>query len=318
MFSILDSWPNELAALFVLVIAFLAGFAAKKLVLLLLKSIGLDKAMEKANIAASSRIKAFEFIGRLIYFAVFILFLPWIFWRLGVGNVSEPILGATDFFKTHLPDIVASLIVLIVGLFVAKLVKELSAPIFRKLGADSFLRKIGYVDADDVAISELLATIIYVLVLVPVAIAALNMLNIQAVSEPTTKMLEQIIIFLPRIAIAIIIIFIGRFIAKLVFMLVEQVLKSIGLDKSTRQVFKTVSLSKIIANIVRLMVLVFFIVEALNTLQLGGLTQMVYTAFVIIFGAFGIAFGIAFGLGGKNLAERILNKLSDKSDKNKK
>lgn len=313
MLSILDNWPNELAALFVLIIAFLAGFAAKKLVLLLLKTIGLDKAMEKANIASSSRVKVFEFIGRLIYFAVFILFLPWIFWRLGVGNVSEPILGVTDFFKVHLPDIVASLIVLIVGLFVAKLVKELLAPIFRKLGVDSFLRKIGYVDADDVAISELLATIVYVLILVPVAIAALNMLNIQAVSEPTTKMLEQIIIFLPRIAIAVIIIFIGRFIAKLIFMLVEQVLKSIGLDKSTRQVFTEISLSRIIANIVRVMVLIFFIVEALNTLQLEGLTQMVYTAFVIIFGAFGIAFAIAFGLGGKDLAEKILNKISSKN-----
>ena len=313
MFSILDSWPNELAALFVLLIAFLAGFAAKKLVLLLLKSIGLEKAMEKAKIEAGTRARTFEFIGRLIYFAVFILFLPWIFWRLGVGNVSEPILGVTDFFKTHFSDIVASLIVLIVGLFVAKLVRELSAPIFRKLGADSFLKKIGYIDADDVAISELLATIIYVLILVPVAIAALNMLNIEAVSEPTTKMLEQIIIFLPRIAIAIIIIFIGRFIAKLVFMLVEQVLKSIGVDKSTRQIFTETSLSRIIAHIVQLMVLVFFIVEALNTLQLGGLTQMVYTAFVIIFGALGIAFAIAFGLGGKGLAERILNKFATKS-----
>lgn len=315
MFSILDSWPNELAALFVLVIAFLAGFAAKKLVLLLLKSIGLDKAMEKANISPESRIKAFEFIGRLIYFAVFILFLPWIFWRLGVGNVSEPILGVTDFFKTHFSDIIASLIVLVVGLFVAKLVRELLAPILRKLGVDSFLKKIGYIDADDVAISELLATVIYVLILVPVAIAALNMLNIQAVSEPTTKMLEQIIIFLPRIAIAVIIIFIGRFIAKLVFMLVEQVLKSIGLDKSTRAIFTEISLSRVIANIVRVMVFIFFIVEALNTLQLGGLTQMVYTVFVIIFGAFGVAFAIAFGFGGRGLAEKILNKLADKKKK---
>ena len=126
-------------------------------------------------------------------------------------------------------------------------------------------------------------------------------------------MLEQIIIFLPRIAIAIIIIFIGRFIAKLVFMLVEQVLKSIGLDKSTRQVLAGLSLSRVVAHIVQLMVLVFFIVEALNTLQLGGLTQMVYTAFVIIFGALGVAFAIAFGLGGKGLAEQILNKLASKN-----
>ena len=63
------------------------------------------------------------------------------------------------------------------------------------------------------------------------------------------------------------------------------------------------------------MVVFFFIVEALNTLQLGGLTQMVYTAFVIIFGAFGVAFAIAFGLGGKGLAEKILNKLADKKKK---
>ncbi|MBR3414535.1 mechanosensitive ion channel [Candidatus Saccharibacteria bacterium] len=274
--------PDVLVALIVLLLAFLVAWAAKKITLKLLKTLGLDKAMKKAGVDEENRKKTIDFVGRLVYLIVFLLFLPGIFEKLGLNNVAQPIINMMNVFMTYLPNIVAAVIILIIGLFVAKLVKELLIPIFKRLGMDSWLKKIGYTDADDVEISVVLATIIYVLILVPVVIASLNALKIEAISKPAIDMLDQVIVFLPRIAIAVAIIFIGRFIAKLVFMLIEQVLKSIGLDKATQNAFissgtkvdEKFSLSKLIANVVRVVVMIFFVVEALNTLQLEVLTKI--------------------------------------------
>lgn len=274
--------PDVLVALIVLLVAFLVAWVAKKLILKLLKMLGLEKAMKKAGVDETNCKKTVDFVGRLVYLIVFLLFLPGIFEKLGLNNVAQPIVNMMNVFTTYLPNIVAAVIILIIGLFVAKLVKELLIPIFKRLGMDSWLKKIGYAGADDVEISTVLATIVYVLILVPVTIAALNALKIEAISKPAINMLDQVIVFLPRIAVAVAIIFIGRFVAKLVFMLLEQILKSVGLDKTTQNIFVTsgtkvnekFSLSKLIANVVRAIVIIFFIVEALNTLQLEVLTKI--------------------------------------------
>ena len=274
--------PDVVVALIVLILAFVIAWAAKKLTLKLLKVVGLDRAMKKAGVDDNNRKKSVNFIGQLVYLIVFILFLPGIFEKLGLNNIAQPIINMMNVFMTYLPNIVAAVIILIIGLFVAKLVKELLIPVFKRIGMDSWLKKIGYTDADDLEISVLIATIVYVLILIPVAIASLNALKIEAISKPAIDMLDQVIVFLPRIAIAVAIVFIGRFIAKLVFMLLEQILKSIGLDKATQNIFATTgtkvsekfSLSKLISNVVRAIIIIFFVVEALNTLQLEVLTKI--------------------------------------------
>ena len=311
--NVTSNIPGVLMALIILVVAFLAAWVAKKIMLKLLKVLGLDKALEKAGVSEESRKKSVDLIGRVVYLLVFALFVPVIFEKLEMNNISQPIFRAWQAVLTHFPDILAAIIVLIIGLFMAKLMREILVPVFRRLGVDLILKKIGYEDAEEVKISELLATVVYILVLVPIAIAALNALNIEAISKPTVSLLDQIITFLPRIAVAVAIILIGRFVAKLVFMLVEQVLKSIGFDRSTKSL--GFSLSKLVANLARAIVLVCFIVEALNTLQLSGLTNMVAIAFIIILSTLGVAFAIAFGLGGKSFAERTLKKFENRGKK---
>lgn len=382
--------PDVIIAALVLVLAFIVATIAKNLTIKMLKFIGLESAMDKAGVDEKSRIKTRDFISQLIYLIVFVLFLPGIFEKLGLNNIAQPIISMMDGFTTYLPNIVAAIILLIIGLFVAKIVKGLIQPVFNKVGVDTWLKRVGYTNGEDVQISEVLATIVYVLILIPVAISALTVLGIEAISRPAINMLDQIVIFLPRIAIAVAIIFIGRFIAKLVFMLVEQILKSIGLDKATHNIFNTsgtkvkdeFSLSKLIANVVRVIIMIFFSVEALNTIQLEVLTkignsvieylplavsaivfmgiaviaanwveksilakfsaskataliakvaiisvgvfvmlyqlgiarEMVNAAFIILFGAFGVAFAISFGIGGKTFAEHTMKKLETKID----
>ena len=95
-------------------------------------------------------------------------------------------------------------------------------------------------------------------------------------------MLHTIFNFIPNLAIGIVILFVGRFIANLVFAFLENVLESIGVDTFTKKVFETTgtkdnekfSLAKTIAYIVKYVILIFFLVQALNVLKLDLLTNI--------------------------------------------
>jgi hypothetical protein len=184
-------------------------------------------------------------------------------------------------FMEYLPNIIAAIVILVIGLFVAKIVKELLIPLFKKLNIDSYLEKIGLVNGK-VSIAEVFANALYVLILIPVCIAALDALKIEAISKPAIGMLNSILVFIPRVVVAIVILFVGKFIASLVKGLLEKVLESIGTDKVVNNILKEsntktnkeFSLSSVIANIVSFVIILFFLVEGINILQLEVLTKI--------------------------------------------
>jgi hypothetical protein len=58
-----------------------------------------------------------------------------------------------------------------------------------------------------------------------------------------------------------------------------------------------------------MMVFVFF--AALEQLQIAN--ELISAAFIIAFGAIGLAFAIAFGLGAKDAAQRIIEQITSDS-----
>lgn len=313
--SFLQGIPNVVVALLLLVIAFLVAWIAKKLVRKLMDFIKIEKLFQKVGLEEENT-KAKEFISKLVYLIVFVLFLPGIFGKLGLNGISEPIMSMMNIFLTYLPNIIASILILIIGLFVAKIVKELLIPVLKKLNLDVYLSKLGFEMKGEKSIAEVLATVVYVLILIPVVIAALNTLNIAAISDPAINMLNTIFNFIPNLAIGIVILFVGRFIANLVFAFLESVLGSIGVDKFTKKVFETTgtqdnekfSLAKTIAYIVKYVVLIFFIVQALNVLKLDLLTSIGSTIIAYMPYALStvIVLGLAILLG--NYIEKIILK----------
>jgi hypothetical protein len=68
------------------------------------------------------------------------------------------------------------------------------------------------------------------LIIIPVAIAALGVLNISAISDPATAMLQNILSTIPRVIGAALIVFIAYMVGRWIAVLTEEGLKSIGLD----------------------------------------------------------------------------------------
>ena len=273
--------PNWVEALILLVLAFLVAYIVKVLAIKTMKLLNLDDTLNKANIDNNKKVSLIDFIASLLYLITFALFVPGIFQKLGLEGVAEPVITMMNKLLGFLPNIVASLIILIIGLFIAKVVKELLIPVFKKFKLDTYLEKIGLDKSSKVSFADVLANAVYVLILIPVVIASLDALKIEAISRPAIEMLNSILVFIPRIVVAIIILFVGKFIAELVENLLEKVLLSIGTDKVSDNILKAsntktkeFSLSKAIAYLVKYIIIIFFLVEGINILRLEVLTNI--------------------------------------------
>ena len=320
--ELMSNVPTVIEAILLLCVALLCAFIVKYLVEKTLKLLGIDKAFQKANIDGEKRNSFVDFMSRLAYLVTFVLFVPGIFQKLGLTGVAEPVVAMMNKFLTYLPNIVAASIILIIGLLIAKVVKELLMPLFQKLKIDSYLVKAGLEESNKVTIAEVFANVAYTLILIPVIIASLDALKIDAISKPAIEMLNKVIVFIPRILIAIVIIFVGKFIANLVSRLLEKVLLSIGTDKATEKVLKAsntktssdFSLAHVISSIVKYVMIIFFLVEGINILQLEVLTKI--GSSIIAYMPYAISSTIIMGIAIL-VGNYVENQINNKFEKNK-
>lgn len=201
---------------------------------------------------------------------------------------------------TALPRILAAIVILILGWLLARLVKFMVIKFLKmvrfnyvteKSGVEKFLQDGGVaVDA-----TSIIGTLVYWIVMLVVIIATLNSLNLTAAST----LFNKIMLFIPNVIVAIVILIIGIYIAKMVSQIVKTSLK--GMQDKTADLISQISFITII------------ILTAFLTLgQLNIAQEIVTSAFQIIFGSICLALALAFGLGGREKASEILNDLLKK------
>lgn len=268
-------WAVIRAAL-ILILAFIAAAIVKSLVVKLFTKTKLISVIGKSD--ESDRIRTVEFIGKLVHLLVFLLFVPGIFESLGMNEISMPIINLLTTMWGYLPNILAAVIVLWAGIFIAKLVRELLTPVFRKLNVDRLQEMAGIEAADSAKLSATLAYVVYVLILIPVIITALQALAISAVSEPAIRMLDIIFGFIPNILVGLVIIIVGSMLAKLSGNIVENLIASAGLDAKLTKLMdnrnSSFVLSKVIGKTVHVVMVIFFIVESFGVLHLQVLNNI--------------------------------------------
>lgn len=264
-------------AALILVIAFVVASIVKSLVLKLIDKTKLHNVLAKIDTEDKPG-GAREFIGKLVYLLVFLLFVPGIFSALGLGSVMAPISNVLDTIWGYVPNLVAAAIVLMVGNLIAKLVRQLLVPVFDKLNVNKLQEKAGIEVKNADRLSNTLAYIVYVLILIPTVIMALNVLNITVISVPAVSMLNSVIGFIPNIVIGLVIIVIGCMIGKLVGQIVTKLIASAGLDAKLQGLLDEKAqkfvLSKVTGGVVYAVIVIFFVVEGLNVLKLDVLTNV--------------------------------------------
>jgi len=305
--TVMEYLPRVGGAAIILIIAWVI---AKILKMVILKGLGLLKFDEK--LSKYFKGKPSEIIAGLTFYLVLLFAIPPFLEALKLTSVTKPLSDMWGRFTGILPNLLAAAIIVIIGFFIAKIVREIVVNLLVGFGIDRGAEKIG-IDKTlgKLKASEMVGTIVYVLVLIPVLIAALDALNIPAVSLPGRDMLAVVLNKLPSIFAASIIIVLAIVIGKIIQTLLVQILIGLGFDRllegwGAKKVGQT-SPSHV-AGIIAFIYIIFFAVmeaaEVLNFQMLSNLSsQFIAFAFKVILAVVILGAGILIGNWVKRLTE---------------
>jgi small-conductance mechanosensitive channel len=210
--------------------------------------------------------------------------------------------GLDSLFK-FIPNLIGFLVILIVGYFIAKIVKSVIVKLLDKARLDEHLHsgQTGeYVErvSPGASPSRLIAGVVFWFVFLFVLSAAIGALQIPAV----TAFMNQVLAYLPNVIVAVLIFVVAGVVAAAVAGLVA---KTMG-DTPT---------GKVVASVVPALVMGIAIFMILNQLRIAPeIVQITYTALI---GAVALGLALAFGLGGREVAAEMLRNAYQKGQEQK-
>jgi Conserved TM helix len=225
--------PRLGSAAILIAVAWLLATLTKMLVTRTARSFSLDERLSDQSQPASgeSRFLLSETLGNALYWFIFLFFLPLILGVLDLQGPLQPVQNLLNDILAALPRILKAVLIGVAGWVIARIVRGIVTNLLSATGTDRLGAKFGLGRATGGrSLSWILGTVVYVLILIPAAIAALDALQIQAISTPAISMLNQILSAIPQIFTAAIILAIGYAVGKFVADLVSSILASVGFD----------------------------------------------------------------------------------------
>ncbi len=213
-------------------------------------------------------------------------------------SVGAFIRGIGEF----LPNILAAIVILIVGWIIAKLLKAVVGRGLRairfpsltaKAGIDDFLKTGGV----EKSTTDLVAVLVYWLVMLIVLVAAVTALQLEAAST----VLNQILFYIPNIIVAVIVVAVGLYAATFVSALVRTAVANAGIEQA-----------EFVAAISRYAMIIFTFAIALEQLGIG--RDIVTNGFLVLLGAASFAAVLAVGLGARDVVAKYLEELIRKKE----
>ncbi len=284
--------PQLLGAMVLLVIAWLIATGLKLLITRGLTAVKLDeKLADKAGLESTEKIPLSKSLSEVAYWLVFLLFLPAILTALSLQGILEPVQGMINKLLDFLPNILTAAVILLIGWFVATIVKRIVTSLLVAVGVDRLSERVGLHSVlGMLKLSGLIGLIVYVFILIPIIIAALNALALDAITIPASNMLNQILETLPAIFAAVLILMISYILAKILSGFVTNLLKNLGFDNifiKAGVVKDTVeepwTPSNLAGYLILVVILLFATMEAFNTLGFENIS-MLLTEFTIFGG----------------------------------
>ena len=99
------------------------------------------------------------------------------------------------------------------------------------VGADQLSERVGLAPVlGEQRLSGLLGLVVYVLILIPVLIAALNALALEAITRPASNMLNVILEAIPAIFAAILVVVVAYMVGRVVAGLITDLLTGVGFN----------------------------------------------------------------------------------------
>lgn len=206
----------------------------------------------------------------------------------------EPLRAFAHQAGTFVPRLLLAVAIVVAGWLLAKavrlaVVKALRAVNFHVLtqraGIDAFLQQGG--STKDM--SDLFGLVAYAAVLLAALVVAFSGLEL----APVTELLGKLLLFVPKLAVALLIVVFGSYFARFVGQSVAGHCRSAGLGDA-----------ELLGRAAQYTVLGFVVLLAVDHLDLGG--GLIQQTFLILLAGVVIALALAFGLGGRDRAAQLI------------
>jgi Conserved TM helix len=197
-------------------------------------------AMSRRMSIGDNQVLPSETLGNALYWFVFLFFLPTILQVLDLQGPLAPVQNLLNDFLSALPNVFKALLIGVAGWFIARTVREIVTNILAAAGTERLAAKIGLNKAaPGQSLSGLAGTVVYAMILIPTAVAALDALQIPAISGPATSMLNQVLNAIPQILTAGAIMAVAFFVSQFIGDLVSNLLAGLGFNS----IFRTLGIN---------------------------------------------------------------------------
>ncbi len=330
--------PNILKAALILLLAWVIASILKVVIEKLGTSGPFKSALLKSKLFQEERVvrQAVHTFSKIVFYLVLLVFLPGVLGALNITGVSGPFSDMIQSMLAFIPKLFASALILLVGWFVAKIVRDILTGFLSTLGIERIGAKLGLTRVlQNTSIASVIGNIVYVLILIPVVISALEQLNLRGISEPAIAMLNDIMTMLPNIAIAIVLVLVGIYVGKWIGNVVSGLLNGVGfnsllnkmgignwnpaatsnnIDPANPSPNSNTSLSDLVGNIVQILIIVLFTVEALEIVELTFLVTLATGVLAYLPNVIAAIVIVGVGLVLGNLSKRVISSILGQSN----
>ena len=216
--------------------------------------------------------------------------------------IIDPLKGIYVEFTKFTPNLLAMLIILLLGILAARIVKAVLLRVLKAVNFDVWSDRMGFTTImrkGDLwsKPSAAVGTFFFWLLIIVAVMAGLSALKIPTID----RLVSEITLYIPRALSAVLIVVVGYIVTGFV-----------GRAIVIAAVNKGYHFAKLLAEAIRLLMIVLFVAMALEQLQVA--PGIVISGFCIIFGGIVLALSIAFGVGGIEAAKKIIEQKDHKKE----
>jgi hypothetical protein len=295
--AIIEYGPKLIAAALILIAAYVIGkvlsSAAKYLI---------DKTKFGKRSAETGQDLG-DSIGRALFWVTILVALPAALGALGLVGLLEPMQTMAEKLLGFLPNLVGAGLVMGLGWVLATVARRAVTSTLNAAQTDKLAERAGLAEVTgETGVANFFGLLVFILLIIPAAIAALDALGIQSIAGPAKQMLQSFLDAIPNIFAAAIVLLLAFVIGRFASDALSNLLPTLGFDTVgnrlglTNDVLGETSPSKIAGYIAFFAIMVFGFIEAAKLLNFTILSNMLSTILElggrILLGSAIIAFGV--------------------------
>ena len=223
-----------------------------------------------------------DYTAQTAAYTVWLFFLPGILNALGIYGVTQALQNMFFKFFAYLPNLIAAGFILLAGFWAAQIVRKAVHGLVEASRIQNLLQDLPFgkeLKSNTLAIC--CSTAAYILIAIPILIAALNALKITVLSQTIAAFLEQLLASTGNIIGAIIIAILSLMAAHFCGKLITGLTAAWGLDKVTANLWKnrsdSITASVIAGKIAMLTLMLFGLIAICDILNFESLAKLLKT-----------------------------------------